>query len=184
MILASAALCLAFVVPLSPASARRSEPNPPIEVSCFIYGYIDMADAPAKLDYINLLRTGPGEDDERFWWPAVSEGMFWNSVVEPGYYILSTFGQRATQYRPGMVFSVPRQRNPFRFVFPEPGIYFVGAYRYIPGERSPGFWGRSTGFDLEPVEAVSEQMVLSHVIAKQKDARWNDLLRARLESLR
>jgi hypothetical protein len=184
MFLMMAASCVAAVVPPAPAGARRSGPKPPVEVSCFVYGYIDMGDERVKLQYLYLLRTGPGEDRERYWGMGMSEGMFWNSVVEPGYYILDSFGRYATQYRAGLNFSIPRQRNPFRFVFPEAGIHYVGAYRYIPGERVRALPGRPGGsFDLEPIDAVSEKMVLAHVIASQKDERWDALLRARLERL-
>jgi hypothetical protein len=182
----AAATCLALLLPSTPASAGRGAKDlPPIETSCFVYGYIDMAEERVKLQFLNLLRTGPGADDERFLGMGIRDGIFWNTVAEPGYYILSTFGQIATQYRPGVTYSVPRQGNPFRFVFPEPGIYYVGSYRYVPGERARGWAGKARGsFDLEPISnVVPEKAVLANVIAIHKDRRWDALLRARLESL-
>jgi hypothetical protein len=185
--LALAALaCVALFVPTTPARAGRGASElPPVETSCFVYGYIDMAEERVKLQFLYLLRTGPAADEEQFWGAGTRDGIFWNSIVDPGYYILSSFGQIATQHRPGVTYSIPRQGNPFRFVFPEPGIYYVGSYRYVRGERARG-WARMArgSFDLEPIsDVVPEKAVLANVIASQKDRRWDALLRARLESL-
>lgn len=106
----------------------RSDRGP--DQYALVYGYIDMKDAPVGMDWITFRQVLP-KTDKPFWHAAVSDGMFYISVLKPGMYQLDSFGGAPFIGNTYYTFPIPRQGNDFgRFKISKPGVYYIGSFKY------------------------------------------------------
>lgn len=140
----------------------------------FVYGYIDMAEAPSMLGHFQLRKVKP-KTDEPYWNIRTHDGVFYMENVPPGSYQISRFGG------PGGFFSsasyyyydFPRQSGGFRI--DKPGVYFIGSYKYVDA----GSWFNRK-FDIEKIDSPSPQEVLERIMPFVTGTKWETRLRANL----
>lgn len=129
-----------------------------------VYGFIDMKDAPTRLDRVTIrcysCKSGTDPDN----WAWGEDGYFWD-VLAPGSYQIESFMgiQRLLIFSGGKVIyrfgSDGRNESAIRIA--QPGAYFMGAYRFVLN-KGKGFFDAPT-FSMES-GAASEKAVLAKVI--------------------
>jgi hypothetical protein len=142
-----------------------------------VYGYFDMSDAPSKADWVWMRQYEPKAREATGYNLAAHEGVFFHVGVEPGSYQVEKFGSR------GGFMSTPveynfggRGRNGTAVRITAPGVYFVGAHRYVkhPGK---GFFDPDR-FDMLPAQAPGEKEILRRVVQKlETDPELKDYTR-------
>lgn len=130
-----------------------------------VFGYFDMKDAPSGLDWVALKKYGVAGEGE--WYRmAAREGLFFHVGVEPGSYQVDKFGgmggialltRRPFEYHYG-----GKGRNATAVRITRPGIYFLGAHRYV-NHAGKGFFDADE-FEMQRVAAPSEKELLRRLI--------------------
>lgn len=134
--------------------------DPKDESLSMVFGYVDMADAPSKIQWVSLKRYG---EKEPVWYDmAARDGLIFHIGIAPGSYQVEKFG--------GMTF-LTRQRYEYRFGtrgrndtavrIQKAGIYFLGAYKYV--NHSGGLF-RADKFEMQPLKTPSEKELLQRLI--------------------
>jgi hypothetical protein len=70
-------------------SKKLDQPESPD--ASFIYGYIDMKDAPTGVDWVEFEQVAP-QVEKRFLGMRVDDGIFYNEQFPRGSFVLSGFG--------------------------------------------------------------------------------------------
>ena len=176
---------LAFLV-VFVAGCATSDPVDPKDPSLsLVYGYIDMADAPSSLGWVRIkLYDGKNQGYSA----AVKKGLFFHVGVEPGPYQVERFGRHTT------LFSTTeytydfgtRGRNETAIKIDKPGVYFMGAYKYV---EIPTGWFEQDKFKMERTQTPSERELLARLsTVLQEDypqyTRQIAMVRQRLAQLR
>ena len=182
----------------SPALGDRDEPigvdNPN---NSLVFGYFDMSDAPTKVKGAWLQQLSPPTDSP-YWSMGVEKGLFYNTFIQPGTYQVSSFagsGFVAGQHE----YHFPRQgRNETAVTIDEPGIYFLGAYKYVRAQKGGMF--KRAKFSIERINAPTEAELLHRILEdemkvqkskqykgprtiKIKETGWGEQIRTRLAEL-
>ena len=143
------------------ACATGGEPVDPNDTSLsVVYGHIDMDEAPSGLDWVFLMDYSGDEDGYRF---GAEDGIFYHVGVEPGPYQIDTFGANPsffdnTYYTYNFGGS---GRNASAVRIERPGVYYLGAHRYVDVDTG---WFEAPRFDIEPATGVSEREILTWVL--------------------
>jgi len=164
-----------------------SEPGRSIDdpTNSLVFGYVDMADAPTSVDVVRLRQVAPPPpDDKAFWRMGVRDGMFYNSYLPPGSYILaSLYG--SSWWRGEYQYNFPRQGGGDTAVRADkPGIYFLGSYKYKSVKT--GFL-EAPKFDIERVDTPTEAELLQRMLDKDSElakSTWGDRIRQRIARLK
>lgn len=158
-----------------------------------VFGYIDMHDAPSSLDWVSLKKYGPGAKKDGEWYRmGVAEGLFFHIGVESGSYQVDKFGGMGgiplLTRRPFEYFYGHKGRNQTAIRITKPGIYFLGAHKYV-NHAGKGFFDADK-FTMEPAAAPTEKVLLQRLIkVLESDAelaaypRQLELARRRLAEL-
>jgi hypothetical protein len=161
-----AALALAFLLA---GCASTEDVDVKDETVSLVFGYFDMKDAPSGLDWVSLKRYGTPDDRERAGWSytlAAKDGLFFHIGIRPGSYQVDRFGgqggiplltRRDFEYDYG---SKGRNRTAVRI--DRPGIYFLGAHRYV-NHAGKGLFAPDK-FDMQPSKTPSEKELLQRLI--------------------
>jgi hypothetical protein len=162
-------------------AATPEQVNPNNTRLSLLFGYIDSADSPTKIEWVQLRRYGdsPGYyrvDYER------KTGLFMHVGVEPGSLQVHTFGGGNT------IFNWHGQgRNASAVTVGAPGAYFVGAFKYV--HHDEGFL-KADKFEMLPLARPSESDVLGLVLRRFETdgdlapyVRQRDLARQRLAAI-
>ena len=163
-----------------------SDPVDPKDPSLsLVYGYIDMADAPSSVEWVRVkLYDGKNQG----YLAATQKGLFFHVGVEPGPYQVERFGRHPTffsnteyTYNFGT-----RGRNETAIKVDKPGVYFMGAYKYI---EVPTGWFEQDKFRMERTQTPSERELLAKLLAILQDdysqyTRQIAMVRQRLAQLR
>jgi hypothetical protein len=151
---------LAGIVLLLVATACASvEPVDPRDPGLsLIYGYLDMEEAPTEADWVFIKHyDGKGEGYR----VPVQDGVFYHVGVPAGPYQVDAFGGRSF-WNGSYIYDFGSDgRNATAIKVNEPGVYFMGAHKYID---IPTGWLEQRKFSMEPVETPSEREVLSKVL--------------------
>lgn len=129
-----------------------------------VAGFLDMSKAPSKLQWVSIKAYGPGAD--HFFKARVEDGVFFHIGVDNGAYQIDKFGGQGgiplLSSRPFGYEWGTRGRNATALRVQQPGVYFVGAYEYLPQES--GFFepGR---FTMRELRRPSEREVLQRALA-------------------
>jgi hypothetical protein len=139
------------------------------ETVSLVFGYFDMKDAPSGLEWVSLKRYGTPDDRQKAGWvytlPA-KEGLFYHVGIRPGSYQVDKFGgaggiplltRRDFEYD-----FASRGRNRTAVRIERPGIYFLGAYRYV-NHAGEGFF-EADKFAMQPAKQPTEKEVLQQLI--------------------
>jgi hypothetical protein len=153
--------------------------NPKNEGMSFVYGFMDMEDAPTDLGWIDLERVSP-RTEERFYHMRVDEGVFYGEFMDPGSYVVSSFGAEASMFSTRTVYNVSLQQSPFKLVVDKPGVYFVGSWKYH--EVETGFFEQAK-YGLEETERPTAAEVIRRILPHAQGTVWDAYLRRYAQSL-
>lgn len=129
-----------------------------------VVGFVDMSQAPSSLQWVSIKAYGPGTD--HYFKARVDNGVFFHVGVEPGSYQIDKFGgqggiplltARPFEYEWGT-----RGRNATAIRIQQPGVYYLGAYAYVPEKTGLFEPGR---FSMRELGRPGEREVLRRVLA-------------------
>ena len=139
------------------------------ETVSVVFGYFDMKDAPGRVDWVSLKQYGlegkPNQSGN--YQVSAKDGLFFHIGIAPGAYQVDRFGSD------GGFFSNPveynfggKGRNRTAVRIQKPGVYFLGAHRYVnhPGK---GFFAADK-FDMEPAQSPSEKELLQRIVKQME----------------
>lgn len=134
--------------------------DPKDESRSIVFGYFDMTDAPSSAEWVSLKQYG----DKPVWYDLpVRDGLFFHVGIAPGAYQVEKFGKN-----PGFLSNTryvynfgTRGRNETSRRIDKPGLYFLGAYKYV---EHPTGWFEQGKFEMQPVNAPSEKELLTRLI--------------------
>ncbi|HEX7968721.1 MAG TPA: hypothetical protein VF502_10915 [Stellaceae bacterium] len=164
-------------------TSERIDPRDPS--LSLVYGYIDMKDAPSSLGWVHItLYDGKNTG----YYTAVHSGLFLHVGVKPGPYQVDRFGRDA-RFLSNTNYSYEfgtRGRNETATRIDKPGVYFMGAYKYV---EVPTGWFEQDKFRMERTATPTERELLTKVLAILQDdaaryARQIDMVKQRLAQLR
>ena len=135
--------------------------DPKDESVSLVFGYVDMADAPSDLEWASLKRYG---EKESVWYTIdARDGVIFHIGIASGSYQVEKFGgdggilsRGRYEYNFGT-----RGRNETAIRIHKPGIYFLGAYKYID---RPGGLFKADKFRMKPIKEPSEKEILKRLI--------------------
>lgn len=146
-----------------------------------VFGYVDMSDAPSKLDFVWMKRMRPVEDKPYYSFWTV-DGMFFRANVPPGTYKFDKFGGHSGWKNTTYNYRFPEQgKTELDRQIAKPGIYYVGSYRYK--EIKTSFW-KPDNWDLERVNSPSERELLEKMLPYAKHEHWKKLIQNRIAELK
>lgn len=169
---------MAFGMVSCGAGSKHLE-NPSRENVSFVFGYLDMGDAPTELGWLDLERVSP-RSEERFYHLRIDEGVFYGEFIDPGSYVLSGFGGEGDMFTPRTVYNVPLQKSPFKLVIDKPGVYFLGSWKYQDIETGMFEAGK---YDLVETPRPSAREVIGRILPHAKGTKWDDYLGGYVASL-
>jgi hypothetical protein len=137
------------------------------ETLSLVYGFFDMKDAPTKLEWVGLKQYAGGTGGT--YTISARDGLFFHVGIEPGSYQIDKFGG-AGFIRGEYVYNFGgKGRNSTAIRIQKPGVYFVGAHRYV-NHAGKGIFTPDK-FSMEPLKAPSEKEVLQRVIRRLEGDR-------------
>lgn len=131
-----------------------------------VFGYFDMKDAPSGLDWVSLKKYDSKAKDGEWYRMAARDGLFFHVGIEPGSYQVDKFGgmggiplltRRPFEYNYG-----GKGRNATAVRITRPGVYFLGAHRYV-NRAGKGLFAADK-FDMQPAPAPGEKELLARLI--------------------
>jgi hypothetical protein len=145
------------------ASSNPVDPND--RTRSVVYGYIDMEDASSSLGWV-YIKDYSAED--RGFRAAVDDGVFYHLGIPPGPYQVDSFGRSATWWsNTNYTYEFGGQgRNQTAVRIKRPGLYFVGAYKYVAVSTG---WLEQGKFEMKKVKRPSEREILAKVLAHMED---------------
>ncbi len=170
-------LLLALAVVLASCSANPV-PKPPKPDESFIFGYIDMEDAPTWLHWATIRQFKP-PTKKPYFSAGAYQGVFYNWYFGPGSYAVTKFGGSAG--RTNYTFGIPRQLTEMRVKFDKPGIYFLGSFKYK--DIKTGFFEQGK-YDLEKADKPTEKEVVEKLLKLVKGTAVEPRLKKHLEGLK
>jgi len=126
-----------------------------------VFGYVDVKDAPASIDWVSLKRSGgrPG-----YYRLGLTNGVYCYIGVEPGSYQVEKSGG----VKGGLIFGNAvefeygtRGRDATALRVGTPGVYFMGAHRFVAQDGARFAVGR---FEMQAVQSPTEREVLERLI--------------------
>jgi len=144
---------------------------------CLAYGFMDMSEAPSKMDYFVVKQTQPPRG-HRFGFET-DHGLFYYLALPQGGYTLDEFG--GTNKIGFFIFVLKRTlhrydffSNQTHFTLNAPGLYYLGSYKYVPNQDS---------FNIETKAVPSEGDLLLELLPKISGTKWEPQVRDRLAAL-
>lgn len=136
------------------------------ETLSLVFGYFDMKDAPTKVQWVALKQYGKAAGTYQL---AVEDGLFLHVGVEPGSYQVEKFGGSGF-LRGDYVYNFGgKGRNSTAIRIQKPGVYFLGAHRYV-NHAGKGLFAPDK-FDMEPARSPTERELLQRVIKRLETDR-------------
>lgn len=147
--------------------------------SSLVFGYIDMADAPSDLRWIQMKRIRP-ETKTPYYPLRVQKGLIYRSYVPNGLYKFDKFG--GYSFRLGgieMTYAFPQGKQEIDPVIKDPGIYYLGTYKYQKLD-APAFEIR---YRLVRVAQPTEEKLLRQLLDKAVHPSWKEKIEQRLKEM-
>ena len=137
--------------------------DPKDDGTSLVFGYFDGKDAPSSIDWVSIKRYGGAP---AYYQAGATNGLFWHIGVEPGSYQVEKFGglkrvlifSNTVEYNYGT-----RGRNETAVRIVTPGIYFMGAHRYVAHDG--GLFAEDK-FAMQAVKSPTEKELLTRLIAQ------------------
>lgn len=147
-----------------------------------VFGYVDMGDAPTKIQGASIMQVSP-PTDKPYWGTDVRDGLFYTYYLPPGSYKLASLSG-SSFWRGNYRYNFPRQGGEQGVRITQPGIYFLGSYKYKP--MKSGFFEPGK-FAIERVDSPTEAELLQKILDEDKEIKgsaWEEKIRRRLAQLR
>jgi hypothetical protein len=143
--------------------ATTESVDPKDDSTSLVFGYFDGKDAPSSIDWVSIKRYGGAP---AYYQAGATNGLFWHIGVEPGSYQVEKFGglkrvlifSNAVEYNYGT-----RGRNETAVRIVTPGVYFMGAHRYVAHDG--GLFAEDK-FAMQAVKSPTEKELLAKLIAQ------------------
>lgn len=148
--------------------------------SSLVFAYVDMSEAPTKINGASLKPQG----EEGYWHMNVAKDgqLLTQQHLPPGAYQITTL--EGSGFLAGdNVYRFPTYgRNETAVRIQKPGIYFMGAYRYVKVKTGMFEGGK---FAIERVKSPSELELLQRVQKESwvKGTQWEARIRNRIAEL-
>ena len=177
---------IAGLLALLVGGCATSDPIDPKDPNLsLVYGYIDMEDAPSSLGWVHIMLY---DGKNKGYFTGVHDGLFFHLGVKPGPYQVDRFGRHPTFWS-NTEYSYDfgtRGRNETAVRIDTPGVYFMGAYKYVDVHTG---WFEQGKFRMERTTTPNERELLTRVLAilQKDDAQYTrqiDSVRQRLAQLR
>lgn len=173
---------LAFLAMASLTACASNTIGPERDVNdpgnSLVFAYVDMEDAPTKLESASLKPQG----EEGYWTMGVEDGLMSQEYLPPGAYQLASLS--GSSFLHGEVsYDFPAYgRNEASVVVKKPGIYFLGSFKYK--EVKTGMFEQGK-FDIERVTSPTELELLNRMLKQDwvKGTQWEARIRARIAEL-
>lgn len=162
-------------------SSRPVLDKPDGRPSSFVYGHIDMADAPCKLGWVTMKRLKPKNKTPyySFW---IDDGTFFRINIPNGAYKFTEFGGSSGWKNAVYTFSFPDQgQGKMDRRITREGRYFLGSYKYK--KVKTGFWKQGK-YDLIKTKGPSEKEILQKILPYAKHPHWIKVINRRLAQLK
>ena len=147
-----------------------------------VFGYVDMADAPTKIEGASIMQVAP-PTSKPYWGTDVRNGLFYTYYLPPGSYKLATL-YGSSFWKGNYRYNFPRQGSDQGVRITQPGIYFLGSYKYM--HVKTGFF-EGGKFDIERVDSPTEAELLQKILDEDTDIKgsaWEQKIRRRLAEIR
>lgn len=146
----------------------KSTISPDDENLSVLYGYIDMSEAPSGLGFVKVKRHKPTPN---VWYTfRAEEGIFSHIAVKNGSYQVDTFGKSGSGLA-NIKYSYNfggQGRNATARVIKNPGVYFLGAYKYKNLKK--GSFLTPGSFEMQPIKSPTEKELLSQLLKNIKES--------------
>jgi hypothetical protein len=160
--------------PEAELALKRLDP-PANDQQSLVFGYLDMGDAPTPLGWIEFRQVSPVTQTP-FYQMRVDRGVFYMEKFPPGVFVLGEFGGERRDGK-HLAYALPRSSPAVRVVVQQPGLHFVGAFRYRAVQKD----GAPSGlFEIDALTAPSEAEVLRQILPFASGTPWEPRIRARL----
>lgn len=149
------------------AGCASTSPVDPNDASLsVVFGYFDMKDAPSSLEWVSLKKYDSKAKEGEWYSLAAREGLFFHVGVEAGSYQVDKFGGTGgiplLTRRPYEYDYANKGRNQTAVRITKPGVYFLGAHRYV---ESPSGFFENGKFQMQPLADPSEKQLLARLAA-------------------
>jgi hypothetical protein len=145
------------------ASTTPIDPND--ESLSVVFGYFDMKDAPSPLEWVSLKKYDSRVKEGEWYSLAARDGLFFHVGIEPGAYQVDKFGGTGgiplLTRRPFEYDYAAKGRNQTAVRIARPGVYFLGAHRYV---ESPSGFFENGKFQMQPMPELSEKQLLERLV--------------------
>lgn len=166
------------------ACASYDPVDPNDRTRSVVYGYIDMEDAPSSVEWVFIMDYN---SDEQGYTAPADDGIFYHIGIPPGPFQVDSFGRNTTWWsntRYSYEFGGDGRNETARRI-KRPGVYFMGAYRYV--SVSTG-WFEPGKFEMKKTKRPSEREILNKVLARMEEdnpeyVRQIAMVRSRLAQL-
>jgi hypothetical protein len=170
------ALSLAVLGLLAGCAGGGQGPISDEQGKSLVFGYIDMAQAPTTISGASIMQVAP-PSNEPYWGADARNGLFYTYDLPPGSYQLASVSGsdlRKVAYE----YDLPGQDLEHARIT-QPGIYFLGSYRYVNT-------GEAGGFQVERMDTPTEAQLLQRILEEDrtvKGSAWEARIRERLSQL-
>lgn len=149
--------------------------------NALVFGYLDLSDAPGKLNSVVIKLVKPASDKPYYGF-NIDDGMFFRTELPTGSYKFTSFGSFKSFGNTQYTFNLPPQgRGEMDPVVNKGGIHYVGSYKYK--KVKTGFFEQGK-FDLERVSKPTEKELLIQLLKKAKHPDWQAAIQKRLDQLK
>jgi hypothetical protein len=158
---------LALLLTLLVAGCGGTPVSSSDETLSLVFGYFDMKEAPTKLQWVGLKQYG--SKDAGTYTISAEDGLFFHVGIEPGSYQVDKFGGSGF-LRGDYVYNFGgKGRNTTAIRIQKPGVYFLGAHRYV-NHAGAGLFAADK-FSMEPAKTPTEKEILQRVIKRFESDR-------------
>ncbi len=146
-----------------------------------VFGYLDMDEAPSKLDWVDMKQVHP-KIDKPYYHMRLDKGLFYFENVPSGSFQLSGFGGNGGFFSNAFYkYDIPSQTSEnARLIIKNPGIYYMGTFKFK--KVKTGFFEKKK-FDLEMVNSPGEKELLRQLLPYTEGTQWEKHIQKRLKVL-
>ena len=156
----------------------KTDPKDPSR--SLVYGYIDMKEAPSKLESVLIKQYLP---KPQYLWGCIvlDESIFFSLDIQKGSYQVEKFGG-SRLFKGRYLYRFGRGKNQTALRIKKPGMYFLGAYKFIPAKDD---WK----FTMKAIKSPSEKVILKRILkylekkGKKEFARQIRMIKQKIRKL-
>ena len=173
------AACTLTPPPVQQGEAYKRLDPPANDQQSLVFGYLDMSQAPTGLGWMEFRQVAP-RTDTPFYQMRVHEGVFYMEKFPPGVFVMGEFGGERRDGK-HLAYALPRSSPAVRVVIEQPGLHFVGAYRYRVVKQDGQQVGR---FEIDALPTLSAAEVLQRILPYARGTPWEPRIQAEIDARR